>query len=57
MTASIPIGIGSLAGALLFYIWQKPSPAAIPAAPSAPALTGEICLIYSCAVRASSTIP
>ncbi|MBZ0057837.1 DUF4310 family protein [Leclercia adecarboxylata] len=24
MTASIPIGIGSLAGALLFYIWQKP---------------------------------
>lgn len=24
MTASIPIGIGSLVGALLFYIWQKP---------------------------------
>ena len=24
MTASIPIGIGSLAGALLFYLWQKP---------------------------------
>jgi len=24
MTASIPIGIGSLLGALLFYIWQKP---------------------------------
>ena len=24
MAASIPIGIGSLAGALLFYIWQKP---------------------------------
>ncbi len=28
MTASIPIGIGSLVGALLFYIWQNPSPAA-----------------------------
>ncbi|WP_079845730.1 DUF4310 family protein [Salmonella enterica] len=24
MTASIPIGLGSLVGALLFYIWQKP---------------------------------
>lgn len=24
MTASIPIGVGSLVGALLFYIWQKP---------------------------------
>ncbi len=24
MTASIPIGIGSLVGALLFYIWEKP---------------------------------
>ena len=24
MTASIPIGVGSLLGALLFYIWQKP---------------------------------
>lgn len=24
MTASIPIGIGSLIGSLLFYIWQKP---------------------------------
>ena len=24
MTASIPIGVGSLAGALLFYLWQKP---------------------------------
>ena len=24
MTASIPIGAGSLLGALLFYIWQKP---------------------------------
>ena len=24
MTASIPIGIGSLVGALIFYIWQKP---------------------------------
>ncbi|MEX0634181.1 DUF4310 family protein [Serratia ureilytica] len=24
MTASIPIGIGSLLGALLFYIWGKP---------------------------------
>lgn len=28
MTASIPIGIGSLLGALLFYIWGKLSPAA-----------------------------
>jgi uncharacterized protein (TIGR03579 family) len=24
MTASIPIGVGSLLGALVFYIWQKP---------------------------------
>ncbi len=24
MTASIPIGLGSLAGALLFYLWNKP---------------------------------
>ncbi len=24
MTASIPIGVGSLVGALLFYLWQKP---------------------------------
>ena len=24
MGASIPIGIGSLLGALLFYIWEKP---------------------------------
>ena len=24
MTASIPIGVGSLIGALLFYLWQKP---------------------------------
>ena len=24
MGASIPIGLGSLAGALLFYIWEKP---------------------------------
>ena len=24
MTASIPIGGGSMVGALLFYIWQKP---------------------------------
>lgn len=24
MTASIPIGVGSTVGALLFYIWQKP---------------------------------
>ncbi len=24
MTASIPIGIGALAGALLFYLWNKP---------------------------------
>ncbi|HGN1704289.1 TPA: DUF4310 family protein [Providencia rettgeri] len=24
MTASIPIGIGSLIGALIFYVWQKP---------------------------------
>lgn len=24
MTASIPIGIGALAGALLFYLWSKP---------------------------------
>ncbi|VEB92945.1 Uncharacterised protein [Citrobacter koseri] len=24
MTASIPIGVGSLLGALLFYLWQKP---------------------------------
>lgn len=27
MTASIPIGIGSLAGALLFYLWQNRLPA------------------------------
>ncbi|WP_140184968.1 DUF4310 family protein, partial [Vibrio parahaemolyticus] len=24
MAASIPIGIGSLIGALVFYVWQKP---------------------------------
>ncbi|MBI0151429.1 DUF4310 family protein, partial [Bifidobacterium sp. M0353] len=24
MVASIPIGIGSLLGALLFYVWKKP---------------------------------
>ncbi|VFS27785.1 Putative inner membrane protein [Enterobacter cancerogenus] len=31
MTASIPIGVGSLLGALLFYIWAE---AELPAAPS-----------------------
>jgi uncharacterized protein (TIGR03579 family) len=24
MAASIPIGLGSLAGSLLFYLWNKP---------------------------------
>ena len=24
MTASIPIGLGALAGSLLFYLWNKP---------------------------------
>ncbi|MBP8223338.1 MAG: DUF4310 family protein, partial [Aeromonas sp.] len=24
MSASIPIGLGSLLGALLFYVWSKP---------------------------------
>lgn len=74
MTASIPIGVGSLVGALLFYIWQKPiTGGAILGAmilgwlfPVALNTRGRFgarfirrssCLIYSCAVRASPTIP
>ncbi len=89
MTASIPIGVGSLVGALLFYLWQKPitggailgamllgwrssrfrfkRDACQPrsgalyragAATACPLCNwGSSCLIYSCAVRASPTIP
>ncbi len=74
MTASIPIGIGSLLGALLFYIWQKPITGGailgamllgwlFPVASNTRGRSGARllrrtpCLIYSCAVRASPTIP
>lgn len=75
MTASIPIGVGSLIGALIFYVWQKPITGGAIRARCCWALSSrsrlakpcgrfsarlnrrEICLIYSCAVRASSTIP
>lgn len=74
MTASIPIGVGSLVGALLFYIWQKPitggailgamilgwlfrSPFNARGRPGARLIRRSSCLIYSCAVRASPTIP
>jgi uncharacterized protein (TIGR03579 family) len=74
MTASIPIGVGSLLGALLFYIWQKPitggailgamiwagcsrSPFNTRGRSGARLIRRSSCLIYSCAVRASPTIP